>query len=310
MLSNNKLMNQNDWNVHKFGGSSLKDANSYSFVASLINHLGGKNFVIVSALSGVTNQLYDLCTLARSENCLYSKQWTRLVSCIASTIQSQLGISISGFNEMCHFIGDLICVISALSKMALSSPKEQDLLEQLIVGYGEIWSARLLAQIMCQNHCQQASFLDARKILYVQPRGDDINVCWDESQRRLENWLKHNHSCDLVIVTGFIAMNIENGLPTTLKRNGSDFTATIFSALVKANSVTIWKDVDGVFTSDPHKDPNAQLIRQLSYEAAEQACRQGDFAIQSDCIVPAKLHNIPILLKNCFKLDCPGTKIS
>jgi len=127
-------------------------------------------------------------------------------------------------------------------------------------------------------------------------------------EKNWSNGLKKSRACDVLIVTGFIARNLE-GMPVTLKRNGSDFSATIFSVLTSANSVTIWKDVDGMFTADPKKHPGAIFIPEQTFEEAEEASRRGAFVIQADCIEPAKNFNIPIFLRNCFKLECPGTRI-
>jgi len=297
------------WNVHKFGGSSFENADSYSFVASLINKFDGKNLVVVSALSGITNQLYAVCKRARSADWLQSEEWTTLVNRIATTIKNRLGQTPSGFKETQRFAADLIYLTSVLANMAESSPEDQDSIEQLVVGYGEIWSARLMTQTMRDDFHRSAAFLDAREVLLVQQTGTKIDVCWDTTRERLKKWFYHCRWCDVLIVTGFIARHLESELPVTLKRNGSDFTATIFSVLTKANSVTIWKDVDGMYTADPKKNPDARFIPEQTYEEAEEASRKGAFVIQADCIEPAKIYGVPIFLRNCFKLECPGTRI-
>ncbi len=297
------------WNFHKFGGSSLKNTDSYSFVASLINQFDGMNLIVVSAMSGITNQLYDLCNISKLENCSKNANWENLVDQVSSVIISQLGFSSFYFTEMDQFNNDLVDIKRFLSSMKLSSIEEQNSIEQLIVGYGEIWSARLLSYIFKNNYDRSCKFLDASKVLCIKTTNNDIDICWDLTQKRLDNWFYINPDIDLVIVTGFIAFNIETGCSTTLKRNGSDFTATIFSVLTRANSVTIWKDVDGIYTSNPHLNPDAKLITEISYEETENASNLGDFVLQFDCIKPAKLYDVPIFLRNCFKLDCPGTRI-
>jgi len=298
------------WNVHKFGGSSFENADSYSFVASLINKFDGKNLVVVSALSGITNHLYALCRRVKTDdNWLESEEWTTLVKRISTTIKTRLGNSPSGFKETQRFAADLIYLINVLSSMATASPDEQESIEQLIVGYGEIWSARLMTQTMRDDFHRSAAFLDAREVLVVKQEGTKIEVCWDITKERLKKWFYHCRWCDVLIVTGFIARQLESDFPITLKRNGSDFSATIFSVLTKANSVTIWKDVDGMFTADPKKNPNAKFIPEQTYEEAEDASRKGAFVIQADCIEPAKIHGVPIFLRNCFNLQCPGTRI-
>jgi len=297
------------WNVHKFGGSSFENADSYSFVASLINKFDGKNLVVVSALSGITNQPYAVCKRARSADWLQSEEWTTLVNRIASSIKNRLGQTPSGFKETQRFAADLIYLTSVLANMSISSPEDQDSIEQLVVGYGEIWSARLMTQTMRDDFHRSAAFLDAREVLVIKQTGTKIDVCWDLTRERLKKWFYHCRWCDVLIVTGFIARQLETELPVTLKRNGSDFTATIFSVLTKANSVTIWKDVDGMYTADPKKNPDAKFIPEQTYEEAEEASRKGAFVIQADCIEPAKIYGVPIFLRNCFKLECPGTRI-
>jgi len=298
------------WNVHKFGGSSFENADSYSFVASLINKFDGKNLVVVSALSGITNHLYALCRRVKiDDNWLESEEWTTLVSRIGTTIKKRLGNSQSGFKETQRFAADLIYLINVLNNMTISTPEEQECIEQLIVGYGEIWSARLMTQTMRDDFHRSAAFLDAREVLVVKQEGTKIEVCWDITKERLKRWFYHCRWCDVLIVTGFIARHLDTEFPVTLKRNGSDFTATIFSVLTKANSVTIWKDVDGMYTSDPKKNPDAKFIPEQTYEEAEDASRKGAFVIQADCIEPAKVHGVPIYLRNCFHLECPGTRI-
>jgi len=166
---------------------------------------------------------------------------------------------------------------------------------------------------MREDHHRAAAFMDARDVLVVSPQGDpadaQIEVCWDVTRAKLKSWWVNRKHCDVLIVTGFIARNLEDNLPTTLKRNGSDFSATIFSALSKARSVTVWKDVDGMYTADPKKNPDAKFIPYQTFEEAEAASERGAFVLQKDCIAPARMHNIPIYLRNCFNLSCPGTRI-
>jgi len=143
--------------------------------------------------------------------------------------------------------------------MAEATPEDQESIEQMVVGYGEIWSARLLTQTLRDDFHRSAAFLDARDVLIVNQSGPKIDVCWEKSKEKLKKWFYQCRWCDVLVVTGFVARNQE-GLPTTLKRNGSDFSATIFSVLTKANSVTIWKDVDGMYTSDPKKIQRLNLF--------------------------------------------------
>jgi len=300
------------WRVHKFGGSSFADPECYAFVAGLINDFEGKNLIVVSAMNGITNLLYAVCERAKqSTSFLDSHEWTLLQSRILGVISLRLGDSISRVKEVHRFNTDLVYLTNVLKLMANASLGDRELITSTVVGYGEIWSARLLTQIMRLDHRRSAAFMDARDVLVVDPSGPDglIDVCWDQTRVKLKKWFENRKCCDVLVVTGFIARTLEDDLPTTLKRNGSDFSATIFSVLAKAHSVTVWKDVDGMFTSDPKKNPDAVFIPYQTFEQAEEASLRGAFVLQKDCIEPARLHNIPIFLRNCFNLSCPGTRI-
>jgi len=301
------------WHVHKFGGSSFADPECYAFIAGLVNSFDGKNLIVVSAMSGITNNLYAVCERAKEDTFFTdSAEWSLLQTRILNVIALRLGDSLARAKEVQRFYTDLKYLTSVLNLMYGASLADRELITSLVVGYGEIWSARLLTQIMRLDHHRSAAFMDARDVLVVDPTGDEdntIEVCWDDTRSKLKKWFVNRKRCDVLIVTGFIARTLEDDLPTTLKRNGSDFSATIFSVLSKAHSVTVWKDVDGMYTSDPKKNPDAKFIPYQTFEEAEEASLRGAFVLQKDCIEPARCHNIPIFLRNCFNLSCPGTRI-
>jgi len=299
------------WRVHKFGGSSFADPECYAFVAGLINSFEGKNLIVVSAMNGITNLLYSICERAKEAVFLDSKEWSLLQSRIIGVISLRLGDSFSRSKEVRRFQTDLVYLANVLSLMHSASLADRELITSTVVGYGEIWSARLLTQIMRLDHRRSAAFMDARDVLVVDPTGPDglIDVCWDVTRSKLKTWFVNRKRCDVLVVTGFIARTLGDDLPTTLKRNGSDFSATIFSVLAKAHSVTVWKDVDGMYTKDPKKNPDAVFIPYQTFEEAEEASLRGAFVLQKDCIEPARRSNIPIFLRNCFNLSCPGTRI-
>jgi aspartokinase/homoserine dehydrogenase 1 len=299
------------WRVHKFGGSSFADPECYAFVSGLINSFDGKSLIVVSAMSGITNLLYSICDRAKEGSSFVdSQEWNTLQARILGVIALRLGDSISRRKEVQRFYTDLVYLANVLSLMCTAPLGDRELITSTVVGYGEIWSARLITQIMRLDHHRSAAFMDARDVLVVEHCDDGtIEVCWDLTRARLKTWFVNRKRCDVLVVTGFIARTWQDNLPTTLKRNGSDFSATIFSVLAKAHSVTIWKDVDGMYTADPKKNPDAVFIPYQTFEEAEQASLRGAFVLQKDCIEPVRRHHIPIFLRNCFNLSCPGTRI-
>ncbi|XP_075486505.1 bifunctional aspartokinase/homoserine dehydrogenase, chloroplastic-like [Primulina tabacum] len=127
------------------------------------------------------------------------------------------------------------------------------------------------------------------------------------SSRRLEKWYSQNLA-KTVIATGFIASTPQN-IPTTLKRDGSDFSAAIMGALFKARQVTIWTDVDGVYSADPRKVSEAVILKQLSYQKAWEMSYFGANVLHPRTIIPVMKYDIPIVIRNIFNLAAPGTAI-
>ncbi|XVF20434.1 hypothetical protein REPUB_Repub12eG0000400 [Reevesia pubescens] len=120
-----------------------------------------------------------------------------------------------------------------------------------VVGHGELWSAQMLSYVVRKNGLD-CKWMDTREVLIVNPTSSNlVDPDFLESERRLEKWFSQNPS-KIIIATGFIASTPQN-IPTTLKRDGSDFSAAIMGALFRARLVTIWTDVDGVYSADPRK---------------------------------------------------------
>ncbi|KAI7743938.1 LOW QUALITY PROTEIN: hypothetical protein M8C21_028463, partial [Ambrosia artemisiifolia] len=143
-----------------------------------------------------------------------------------------------------------------------------------VAGHGELWSAQILSAVLRKGGVD-CTWMDTRDVLIVTPAGSNqVDPDYEESEQRLNNWLSNNPS-KVVVATGFIASTPQN-IPTTLKRDGSDFSAAIMGALFRARQVTIWTDVDGVYSADPRK---------------------------------VMQYDIPIVIRNIFNLSAPGTKI-
>ncbi len=179
---------------------------------------------------------------------------------------------------------------------------------EFVSGHGELWSAQLLHAYLesCNHH---SSWLDARKTLVVEPNANTVTVDWQTSKQKLQTWLSHSTETDFLVITGYIAAT-HDGVATTLKRNGSDLSASIFGALLGADAVTIWTDVDGVFSADPRQVPDAVVIPDLSYQEAAELAYFGAKVIHPNTMSPAITHNITVWIKNTFKPDAPGTRIS
>jgi aspartokinase/homoserine dehydrogenase 1 len=131
---------------------------------------------------------------------------------------------------------------------------------------------------------------------------------WDQSRAKLAAALPPGFS-GIAVITGFVASD-KDGLPTTLGRNGSDYSASIFGALLDADEVHIWTDVDGVMSGDPRQVPEAKIIDEMSYSEAMELAYFGAKVIHPQTMAPAVGRGIPLWIRNTFNPTHPGTKIS
>jgi bifunctional aspartokinase / homoserine dehydrogenase 1 len=178
----------------------------------------------------------------------------------------------------------------------------------LIVGYGEIWSTKLFHRYMEERGGRSpAQWVDARRVVIVEwgPLGPGVQ--WSDSRANLEEVVPRDFQGTLII-TGFIASD-RRGVQTTLGRNGSDFSASIFGALLDASEIHIWTDVDGVLSADPRRVPDATVIDSLSYNEAMELAYFGAKVIHPQTMAPAVGRDIPIWIRNTFAPQKEGTLI-
>jgi aspartokinase/homoserine dehydrogenase 1 len=183
-----------------------------------------------------------------------------------------------------------------------------DNVRDLVAGFGEIWSTRLFsAYLASRSRRAGVEWVDAREVLVVEWGALGPAVQWEPARANARRLLEGEGPRTLV-VTGFIASNPQ-GLQTTLGRNGSDFSASIFAALLEAEEIVIWTDVDGVLSADPRRVPDAKVIDSLSYNEAMELAYFGAKVIHPQTMAPAVEREIPIWIRNTFAADKAGTLI-
>ncbi len=197
-------------------------------------------------------------------------------------------------------------ILKALTLVRSASQRSRD----LVSGFGEVWSARILAAFLGQElgSTRSVVFVNARDVLVIEHGEMGPVVAWDESRPKLAAVVPANFR-GIAVITGFIGSDRE-GLPTTLGRNGSDYSASIFGALFDANEVHIWTDVDGVMSGDPRRVPEAKVIDEMSYSEAMELAYFGAKVIHPQTMAPAIGKGIPIRIRNTFNASHPGTRIS
>jgi aspartokinase/homoserine dehydrogenase 1 len=296
------------WVVHKFGGTSVADADCFRRVAQLVAVRAGDNLaVVVSAMRGVTDQLLGLVERAARGVALTAEVEelrTRYLGAVAELLPAA---SAAPLRE--QFEKDIESIESVLKALALvrsASHRSRD----LVAGFGEIWSARLLTALLQSMATVRVpvQFVNARDVLIIESGEMGPIVVWDESRRRCRQIIDEKFS-GIAVVTGFIASSRE-GLPATLGRNGSDYSASIFGALLDAQAVEIWTDVDGVMSGDPRRVPEAKVIDAMSYNEAMELAYFGAKVIHPQTMAPAVAQSIPLRIRNTFNPDHPGTTIT
>jgi aspartokinase/homoserine dehydrogenase 1 len=180
----------------------------------------------------------------------------------------------------------------------------------MTASFGERLSALIVAAYLDQQH--SAAFVDARDLVVTDNQFTHAGVIFRKTNRRTRAYMTRlfRRSRGVIpIVTGFIGAT-EDGQTTTIGRNGSDYSAAIVGAAVGASVIEIWTDVDGVLSADPRIVPSAFVLPQMTYEEAMELSYFGAKVLHSATIAPAVAKRIPILIKNTFNPEAPGTLIS
>ena len=297
---------QQQWTVHKFGGSSLAGPDEFGRVADIVqSDEGGLRAVVVSASYGVTDRLVALLDAAVTAE----PDWEQP---LAELREHHVGlakrlIAQAHRAEIVRLLDDDLSTIRKVLEAAHLFRSVPDEATSLVTGFGEVWSARLLTGVLASRGAA-TRWLDAREVLVVTPAELGPVVDEGETRARLDAALDGD-DVKVLVITGYVART-PSGRPTTLGRNGSDFSASIFAALLGAESVTIWTNVDGVMSGDPRVEPEATVIPKLSYDEAMELAYFGAKVIHPATMAPLLEHGIPLFIRNTFRPDLAGTRIS
>lgn len=304
-------MADNKWQVHKFGGSSLADADCFRQVADiLLAQEDGRQAVVVSAMAKMTDALLSLVAAAEKSADAIAPGLEMLAGRYESTARELLPEA-----ELAPLLGafegdlaDARDVLHAISLVRAAADRSRD----LIAGFGELWSSRLLAAYLSERNGQAdiarpVRWIDARQIIVISHGELGPVVQWAECRQRARRALDDMQD-GTAVITGYIASEI-SGLYTTLGRNGSDHSAAIIGALLDAGKITIWTNVNGVMSADPGRVPEAAIIPELSYSEAMELAYFGAKVLHPRTMAPAVRQSIPVHIRNTFDPQAPGSRI-
>ncbi len=291
--------------VHKFGGTSVADADRYRHVASLLLARDEQvQATVVSAMKGVTDALIGLCNLAASGSGEWHERWHELRARHRGAAVALLG---EGSGQVIEWLDQRFDKLKAiLEALVVIGGLPHEVLER-VQGLGEVCSARLLGEYL-KAQGEDCAVLDARDVLVVERSDLGVAVDWESSAARLAEWRARNPQ-PRVVITGFVARDRSGGF-ATLGRNGSDYSGAIFAALFDADELHIWTDVDGVLSADPRVVPEAVQLGALSYDEACELAYFGAKVVHPQTMTPAIERGLPIIIRNTFHPDHPGTRIT
>jgi aspartate kinase len=295
--------------VMKFGGASVKDAEAVQNVSRIIGQFLPQNrlVLVISAMDKTTNHLEKLAWLARDSK--EAETWVKF----KKIKDFHLGIVQDLFGgengEVKGQVEGYFTEIERICRGILLLNEFPNRTYDRIVAFGELISACILSHFLVQDG-HKVALVDARDIVKTDASYTQASVIWSLTNENLQlRVLPLLEQHNVVVTQGFIASSTE-GKVTTLGREGSDYTASIFAQGLDAESVTVWKDVTGILNGDPRIEAHTVKLDALSYERAVEMTFYGASVIHPKTIKPIRNAAIPLYVK-CFKdTTLPGTVIS
>lgn len=284
--------------VFKFGGASVKDAESVKNVASVLESQGfDKCLLVVSAMGKTTNALESVVEKYFKKEDYQSE--------IENIKKSHIDIAKGLFEETHSVFGEISLFFDDIDSFLRrnKSPNYNFVYDQ-VVSCGEMISSKILSEYLNEKEFYN-QWLDARDYIKTDNSYREGVVNWQITESNISTLNK-----DISYVTqGFIGSD-ENNFTVTLGREGSDYSAAIFAYCMNAEAMTIWKDVPGVMTGDPRKFKKVELLSNISYEEAIEMAYYGASVIHPKTLQPLKQKHIPFFVKSFVEPEKPGTKVS
>ena len=285
--------------VLKFGGTSVGTPESMLRVKRIVEHTVRPAIIVVSALNGVTDQLYETAQRASHGESAYREIVAALrlrhLQMVRDVIDTRAQDALNA--QLNALFNDLESILHGIFLTEDLTQKTTD----AVVSYGERLSSTIVATAL-----SGAQYIDARQLIKTQHGQHDV-VDFETTNRLVREQFTTLPS--ITVLGGFIASDAQTGVTTTLGRGGSDYTAAIIAAALDAEALEIWTDVDGFMTADPRLIATAYTIPELSYEEATELSNFGAKVIYPPTIYPVRVKGIPIYIRNTFFPEGAGSVI-
>jgi aspartate kinase len=285
--------------VMKFGGTSVGSAQRMKGVATLIND-GEDKIVVLSAMSGTTNSLVEICGYLANNNPEGANEVIGKLENLYKKHINELYDTEEYKQQTNTLVKDVFNYLRSFTKQLFTSIEER-----IILAQGEIISTNMVTNYLKEQGIS-AHLIAALDYMRTDKNGEPDAAYIKE---KLTDVLAHSPKAQIYITQGFICRNI-NGEIDNLQRGGSDYTASLIGAAVGASEIQIWTDIDGMHNNDPRIVEGTTAVRHLHFEEAAELGYFGAKILHPTCIQPAKFANIPVKLLNTMEPQAPGTTIN
>jgi aspartate kinase len=293
--------------VMKFGGTSVESAEAIARVASIVKaRMDRQPVVVVSAMGKTTNKLLAIANCAITGK---REEYLRQIHELRDfhSREARQVVPLAHRAELDRTLDDHFQDLTELAKglaiLGELTPRSID----AISSYGERLSSYIVS-LAFEHYGLPAAHVDSRKVIVTDHRHTQAAPIYGETYRRLENTVPRLAQDRVVVMGGFIG-STEDGVTSTLGRGGSDFTASIVGAGIKAEEIQIWTDVDGMLTADPTILPGGHRVKIISFSEAAELAYFGAKVLHPSTVIPAIERDIPVLILNSRRPEVPGTRI-
>ena len=283
--------------IFKFGGASVKDADSVKNVLRVLSIQGFERCLIVVSAMGKTSNALERVVEFYFNKSDYQQE-------IAKIKEEHIQIAKGLFDENHHVFSEIKLFFDDIESFLRrnKSPNYNFVYDQ-VVTCGEMISSKILSVYLSDNEMGN-QWLDARDFIKTDTNYREGVVNWEDTEKNISQLDK----AKTYVTQGFIGSD-ENNFTVSLGREGSDYSAAIFAYCLDAKDMTIWKDVPGVMTGDPRKFENVELLSNISYEEAIEMAYYGASVIHPKTLQPLKQKSIPFFVKSFISPEKAGTKI-
>jgi aspartate kinase len=299
--------------VMKFGGTSVATGENIRHIASLVADCAKQGYsviVVVSALDGTTDKLFEAAEKAKKGNEEYIREskkelLERHLTAAAKAIENKrIRKEVEQITE--KTIDELEKVLTGISYVGELTPKSKD----YVLSFGERLSAPIVWGALRDLKLETQFFSGKEAGIVTDSNFGEASPLMNVTTHQLREKIGPLLEKQIIpVVTGYIAAT-QDGVVTTLGRGGSDYTATLLGAALAADEVWMWTDVDGLMTADPKIIPSAKMLPELSYQEAAEMAIFGAKAMHPRALEPIMKENIPARIRNVFNPENPGTLIS